>query len=291
MPESFREMPRWWHDEPGRLWLDALPTLIADQCRRWDLHLEGAGWHGSNALVLPVSRGGVKLALRMVPPEDDVSADVAALRFWDGDGTVKLVDADLAHAAMLLERLNPLHSLAMLPLADAVAIIASCIRRLARPAPPHVASTASSASACVARFPCAWRRLGEPTPARLLHSAVSAAACLAERPPSRTAVNGDLHYDQVLAGEREPWLVVDPLLMRGDLEYDVARLLWSRLDEMPGDDDVVAVLDTIVARADLTADLARAWVVTRSMDYLLWGLDRGLTIDPRRCLRLLQIFA
>jgi streptomycin 6-kinase len=35
------------------------------------------------------------------------------------------------------------------------------------------------------------------------------------------AVNGDLHSDQLLRGEREPWLTVDPVLLRGDIAYDL----------------------------------------------------------------------
>jgi streptomycin 6-kinase len=46
------------------------------------------------------------------------------------------------------------------------------------------------------------------------------------------AVSGGLHSGQVLRGSREPWLTVDPLLLRGDIEYELARVLWTRIDEM-----------------------------------------------------------
>ena len=35
-------------------------------------------------------------------------------------------------------------------------------------------------------------------------------------------------------------------------------------------------------------DRTRAWLVVRTVDYLLWGLEHGLTQDPVRCLRLLD---
>ncbi|MGW4483521.1 aminoglycoside phosphotransferase family protein [Amycolatopsis sp. NPDC004368] len=44
-------------------------------------------------------------------------------------------------------------------------------------------------------------------------------------------VNEDLHYENVLAGQREPWLVIDPKPIAGDLEYGVFSLLWNRFDE------------------------------------------------------------
>jgi hypothetical protein len=38
------------------------------------------------------------------------------------------------------------------------------------------------------------------------------------------------------------------------------------------------------------AERAADWVVLRSMSYLVWGLEHGLTIDPPRCRRLLDVF-
>jgi len=40
---------------------------------------------------------------------------------------------------------------------------------------------------------------------------------------------------------------------------------------------------------DVLADRARDWVLVRSMSYLLRGLEQGLTIDPPRCRRLLDL--
>ena len=92
IPAAFRTMPRWWHD--GTDWLDALPDLVADQCARWDLTPEPDVRHGSNALVVPVRRGEERLALRLSPPGDDVAREATTLQFWDGRGTVRLLDAD-----------------------------------------------------------------------------------------------------------------------------------------------------------------------------------------------------
>ena len=91
VPQSFREMPRWWGDVAGHQWLDRLPRLVADQCRTWGLQLDGAVRHGSNALVVPVRRGAEELVVRMSPPGDDVGQEASALQFWNGQGTVKLI--------------------------------------------------------------------------------------------------------------------------------------------------------------------------------------------------------
>jgi hypothetical protein len=48
--------------------------------------LDGDPWPGSNALVLPVRRGGEQFALRLTAPDESFPAEVAALRFWAGRG-------------------------------------------------------------------------------------------------------------------------------------------------------------------------------------------------------------
>ncbi len=78
--------------------------------------------------------------------------------------------------------------------------------------------------------------------------------------------------------------------MRGDIGYDLGRLLWSRLDELPDEPQVRDHLAAMVDAADLQLDRAEQLVVVRAMSYLLWGLEHGLTEDPPRCLRLLEIF-
>ena len=71
VPDSFRAMPRWWHE--GEAWLDGLPALAAVCAAQWRLEIDGEPWHGSNALVVPVTREGVPLALRLTPPGPEVA--------------------------------------------------------------------------------------------------------------------------------------------------------------------------------------------------------------------------
>jgi streptomycin 6-kinase len=162
---------------------------------------------------------------------------------------------------------------------------------MAVPAPFEVPSTASIATDHAETFERDWLALNGPTPRTHLEVAVRLSRELADAVPSDTAVDGDLHCEQVLAADRAPWLVVDPVLLRGDPEYDFARVLWSRLDELPEDSDITDAFDAFVRAARVPPDRARRWIVVRSMSYLLWGIPRGLTWDPPKCRRLLTLFS
>jgi streptomycin 6-kinase len=284
VPESFRAMPRWWGE--GDAWLQALPGLVATMCAKWHLDLDGQPMHGSNALVVPVLRGGVPLALRLAPVDERTMSEVEALRFWDGRGVVHLVEADVSRGAMLQERLDGRATLASLPLDEAVPIIGRLIRRLGVPAPPDVRSTTDLVSERLGSMPAEWESLGQPFDRATLDLALAAGNAVRET-TSTLAVNGDIHFEQVLRGEREPWLVVDPVLLRGDIAYDLARVLWTRLDEMPDDAAILHWLTVLVEAAALDLERSVAWVRFRTVDYWLWGLRHGLTEDPLRCARLM----
>lgn len=164
------------------------------------------------------------------------------------------------------------------------------MRELAVPAPPDTTSTAAIAAGHVDTFEQDWLALGGPTPRSQLDTAVRLADQLSRTEPENLAVNGDLHCEQVLAADRAPWLVVDPVLLHGDPEYDFGRVLWERLDELPKESDIRTMFDVFVQGVGVPNERARSWVVLRSMSYLLWGLPRGLTWDPPKCRRLLDLF-
>jgi streptomycin 6-kinase len=288
LPGSFVDMPRWWSGDTG--WLAALPGMVRAQCATWGLRIAGGLSHGSNAIAVPVTRAGEAFMLRMTPPGPDVADQVRALRFWDGRGTVQLIEADIPSGAMLLERLCADQSLTCLPAEEASAVLGAMMRRLAVPQPPPVVpSTAAIARSRAGELEREWHRLHQPFDLAILAEAQSVAAGLSIT-CSDLAVNGDLHSGQVLRGSREPWLTVDPVLLRGDIEYDLARVLWTRIDEMAGNAGITRCFDAALREAGLDRDRARDWVVFRAVDYWLWGLSASLTIDPPRCHRLIRAF-
>jgi streptomycin 6-kinase len=288
VPQSFLDMPRWWSE--GSEWLESLPRLVHAYCTRWRLTVTGEMRHGSNAAVVPVARGGELLVLRLTPPGPGVAEQADALRFWDGRGTVRLVDADVDGGVMLLERLATDASLQDVPVAEAMPVLGAMMRRLAIPAPRHVRSTADVVSARMATLQTEWERWERPFPEPTLGRALAAGARLS-RTESQLAVNGDLHSAQVLRGDRERWLTVDPVLLRGDIAYDLGRILWTRIDEMSDAGAIIRHFEAVVSAAGVDRDHGRDWVVFRAVDYWLWGLAAGFTEDPQRCRRLLLALA
>jgi len=256
-------------------------------CRQWGLTPEDHEPFGDWNLVYLVRRGDERCMLRICGPGSDVDDEVAALQAWAGNGAVRLLEVNLGERVMLLERLAADRSLDDLPLSTGAELAGQLIRTLAVAAPAGLPLLVDVAQAAAEEMAIQQRRLGDPVPAEILSRAVDVARELV-LDPGATLVHGDLHYGNVLAGTRQPWLAIDPKPFTGHPERSVAELLWTRLDEAADAAAIHSLLATIVSAGQLEPDRAYAWAVVRATSYWLWGLENGLTEDPVRCRRLLD---
>jgi streptomycin 6-kinase len=183
---------------------------------------------------------------------------------------------------MLLERLDSRRSLMDVDVEEALMVAGRLLRRLSVPAPEGVPQLQAMAEELSESFAERWEELGRPMPRELVERA---GALARELGPSAGGllVNYDLHYANVLAGERAPWLVVDPKVVAGDPEFGIAQLLWRRMEEMEGRGGLDRQLEIVTEAAGLDPQLARLWTLVRRVDDWLWGLSVGLTEDPKRC--------
>ena len=256
-------------------WLDRLPALTAALLAEWELAPDGAARHGHVSLVLPVrSRAGEPAVLKLSFDGDDESEHEAlALQTWHGRGTVRLLRADPRRRALLLERLHD-RDLGDEWDVEACAVVGGLYGRLHVPAPPQLRTVTSY----VERWTAALQGLprNAPVPRRLVEQATHLSAALCSDPASTgRLVHGDLHYANVLAADREPWLAIDPKPMSGDPHYEPAPMLWNRFEEYAGDvrDGVRRRFHTLVDTAGLDEARARDWVVVRMVLNANWAIE------------------
>lgn len=242
-------------------WLATLPATAQRYADRWALRPDGPPLHGYVGVVWPVRRhDGTPAVLKLSWPHPEATDEAVALATWAGDGTVALLDHD--GYVLLLERLDPTHSLNEEPIDVAVEVAAMMLRRLTVPAPPLHRSVTAQAAEWVDRLPRRARELGDPVPARVLAEAVDHCRTLGPG-AGDLLVNEDLHYFNVLRGRREPWLLIDPKPITGDPEFAVIPMLWNRY---PADRrELRTRFDAIVRIAGLDAELARAWTLVRAV--------------------------
>jgi streptomycin 6-kinase len=230
--------------------------------------------------------------LKLAWPPDRVRGEADALAAWRGQGAVELVARDVPRGALLLERLDASRSLGSVPLAEAAVIAGALMRTLAIGASGSFPLLQTTARQLAATFQARQRSLAHPVPGQWITLAARLAADLA-RDPGRWLVHTDLHYGNILASERagQPWVAIDPAAAAGTPERSTAELLWTRADELPGPGAITGLLDTLVESGQLDRAKTVAWSFVRSIDYWLWGLENGLTVDPLRCQRIASALA
>ncbi|MEU6790348.1 aminoglycoside phosphotransferase family protein [Nonomuraea wenchangensis] len=271
----------------ARAWLAELPRLGAEFLDRWGLRPDGPPAHGMASLVLPVLRSdGTPAVLKLQQPREETAGTAAGLRAWNGDGIVRLLDHDESSATQLLERLDAARPLSSV--ADgtrALRILAELMARLtAVPAPPGLRRLSDIAAAMLDQVPEAVRALRDPAEQRLVRTCASAVAELMGEPGDRL-LHWDLHDDNVLAGEREPWLAIDPEPLAGDPGFELLPALDSRWGEVAATGDVArAVLrrfDLLTEVVGLDRDRAIGWTLGRVLQNALWDVEDGkATLEP-----------
>ncbi len=259
-------------------WLDRLPGLAADVLDEWELSPDGDPLHGFCSLVLPVKTpSGIDAVLKLHTDAEAEESDHEhlALQRWRGRGAVRLLRADPGRRALLLERLDQVN------LNDqgdqhACEVVARLYARLHVPPMPQLREHASY----VARWAADLARDAHavPVPRRLVDQAISLARDLGSE-PATSVIHADLHYENVLLGERdgEPtWLAIDPKPTNGDPHYEIEPMLRNRFEEYGAAgtvrDGIRLRFHTLVDTAGFEEARARDWVIVRSILNAHWAV-------------------
>jgi streptomycin 6-kinase len=209
-------------------WLERLPALLATLAHRWSVSVRSnEPFDASAAWVAPgVMPDGTPVVLKIPMPHMEAADESEGLRFWAGNPTVALLDADPASGAMVLERCLPGVSLRSVAEPDQDAVIAGLLRRLWRE-PSHPGAF-RPLSVLVTHWCDETVSESSRWPDPVL---VTRGLRVLEELTASTAeavlLATDLHAGNVLSAEREPWLVIDPKPFVGDPAFDATQHLLN----------------------------------------------------------------
>ncbi|MER7566020.1 aminoglycoside phosphotransferase family protein [Streptomyces sp. NPDC097941] len=281
IPEELAAAQELYNGDRGREFIAGLPALTEDFLERWDLRPDGSPMHGVAALVLPVVRraDATPAALKLQLLDEESAGEPVALRLWDGDGAVRLLDHDPVTHTMLLERLDSARMLSTLPgTRDAVLVIAGLLAHLtAGPAPAGMRRLGDIARAMLDRTPEALERIPDPGIRRTIADCAAAVREVVDEPGDRL-LHWDLHDENVLAADRAPWLAIDPKPLAGDPGFE----LWPALDNRYDADEVTWRFDAMTDILGLDRARARAWTLGRLLQNALWNIEDGRPLEPRQ---------
>ncbi|MFD9815990.1 aminoglycoside phosphotransferase family protein [Streptomyces sp. NPDC059080] len=256
---------------PVRAWLAALPSAVHERLDAWGLTLERVDTPGgrSSLVALVRQQDGTPAALKFPVPGRSHAREAAVLRLWDGWGAVRLLRADEASGALLLERLQGSVSLRSLPEARALLEAAGTVRRLwVAPGSDHGFETLSDRTEEAIE---ALRTAGAltPTAAPLVEQAAELRRALPSSAAEEYVLHGAFRQGKILAGERAPWLAVGPVPVVGERAYDLAALATDRFEDLAAGSGAAAATRRRVAKLaeslEVDRDRLRDWTLYRAV--------------------------
>jgi streptomycin 6-kinase len=263
-------------DDERHAWLAGLQDTITTLSDRWSLTVgEPYCPGGCCSWVAPVrtDSDGVAstpddLVLKVGWSHEESLHEPDGLRAWAGAGAVRLLaEWRLAHtSAMLLERCEPGTPLAESRTdADQDVIVAGLLRRLwIEPQVGHpFRSLAAMCDRWSGQFEEALERDASAIDPGLAREGIALFRELPRHTQRPVLLWTDLHAENVLAAEREPWLAIDPKPYVGEPAYDVLQHMLNCPDRLHADPRALA--GRMAGLCELDADRVATWLLARTV--------------------------
>ena len=245
-------------------WLERLPETVRTLERRWSVEARAPFDNGqvSCAWVAPATRSdGTPAVLKVGMPHMEAEHEIHGLRFWDGDPTVRLLEAGEDLGAMLLERCRPGTALRSLPEPEQDLVISQLLRRLWRsPSRPHPFRPLSALMKYWSDETLA--RADQWPDAGLVREGLRLFEELPRPAPTDVLLATDLHAGNVLRAEREPWLAIDPKPFVGDPAYDSTQHLLNCDARLRADAN--GTIRRVADLLELDHERIRLWIFARA---------------------------
>jgi streptomycin 6-kinase len=236
-----------------REWLPSVPALVAELAERWQLTIGEPYVGGAGGYVVRADRAdGTPSVLKVGFPHREGEQESDALARWDGGGEVRLLERDEERCALLLERCEPGTFLSESP--AALDVLTRLLPRLWKDSDGF--HTLADEAELWIEHDLRSARYGD-----------IAVGLLRELVPTQrelVLVHQDLHGENVLAAEREPWLVIDPKPLAAEREFAVAPIVRS-FELGHSRRDVLYRLDRLTSELGLDRERARGWTIAQTV--------------------------
>lgn len=227
--------------------LSAAKSLAIESAAHWGLTLEAAFAMSNVSYVAPAGAVVVKVSWE---GDDESLHEADALRLWDGNGAVRLLDQ--LGPAILEERAVPGNDLSAVPDVEATRIALDVARQIwvagrppFRPVVPEVRR---------------WLHEAELAGSELVPLARDLLNTIGE--PADWLVHGDFHHHNLVRhGER--YVAIDPKPYLCEREFDVPTFLWNPKDNLLDDGEQTQGRIAAFVDAGLSEWRIRAWTVVR----------------------------
>jgi streptomycin 6-kinase len=270
-----------WAARPGIEWLEALPDQVEELTARWGLRIGEPFEPGGNcSWVAPgVDSEGREVVLKVAWQHTEALHEAEGPAALGGQGAVEVYtfehlaptrpggrpDGDAGGTtAMLLERCRPGTELRGRPEAEQHVVVTDLLRSVWAvnlPSGHPFRPLSIMADDWVSEAEERLDLITGPFDRGLARHGLELFRELARTGPTDVLLFTDLHAGNVLAGQRLPWLFIDPKPYVGDPHYDVLQHLLNCTESLQA--DPIGLLTEVADLAALDSRRVRQWLFAR----------------------------
>lgn len=281
MNNLFRQHALSSYGEEGKLWIERIPSIIEIYEEKWSLHVLPP-YNLTYNYITPAERSdGSRAVLKVGYPKDkEFQSEIDMLTVCNGEGVVRLLQADRPQAVILIEEVIPGTPLSTISDdTQATKILTSVMEKIWKPLPSdkHFVHIAQWAQALY-DYPNEYKNY--PNPPISLTTVYKAIQILEEllktsAPPVLT--HADLHHDNILKSDRGEWLAIDPKGIAAEPCYDTTAMIrnpYKLLNTMPNIDELLRNRIQVMSK-ELNFDpkRIRKWCFVQTVLSGVWTRD------------------
>lgn len=256
------------YGENGQKWLNQLPQIIIQLQKIWGVGEVYPVDNLSYNYVLQGKRAKQDVIIKISFRADALAREVEALRHYNGNGCVELLQYSEQYSAILLDKLTPGNML--LPLAEkdpqqALSIACNIAKKL------HSSDAVNNKFQAITPIQQWTRILDESWP--ILSKNTLRKACLLRdellaKKHKNVILHGDLHNENILQSN-DQWISIDPKGVIGDPAID----LWC----LVRDHDLI---DQAAQIMNMDAKHIAQWGYVMAVVSCCWRIEDNLDVAP-----------
>lgn len=265
--------------EVGTRWLKSIPEIIRNLEKDWGIKAGKQFDIYFNYVLNATKNDGTKVVLKIVFPEDkSFQSEIDALRVFNGEGCVRLLEVSLNHFALLLEKAVP--GVALDPSKDeneTTRIIASIIKKLNKPVPSqHHFEDVKDFAKKISDYKQKYKD-NNPLPQYLVDKAEDLINYLIKTSQELVVNHGDLHYGNVLSAKRETYLAIDPKGIVAEKAFETGCILrnpYPTLVKQPNVKEILLTRIKILAEElELDPERIKQWGFVQAVLGAIWRVE------------------
>lgn len=269
--------------EEGRKWMESIPELLRIHEKRWNIHIFPPFNLTYNYVAPAEKKDGTPLVIKIgFKGDKEFLSEIEALKQFGGNGSVKLLKADIDNAVILLEKIIPgTHLSRLANNEEAVRIGIKIARTLWRKPPqknPYLIP--------LEKWYNGFEKIKGNTdskfnvlPRYIVSEGERLFAKLLATTKEKKLIHGDFHHKNILRSQKREWLAIDPKGIIGDPIYDLAVFLYNPKSQLSKNKDIAHIVKKRIEIFSDTLGFEKEriieWGIAQSVLSSIWTIENN----------------